>query len=70
MSRALKPACLIFVVVFGGALATYDEIRQSYVVGRHGSTEDVLVDIIGAVVVVVLFKISYAYRKNKYMSNM
>ena len=69
MSRAFKPVCLIAVVVFAGAFATYDEIRQSYVAGRYGSTEDVLVDIIGAVVVVVLFKIIYAYRKNKYMSN-
>ena len=69
MSRAFKPVCLIAVVVFAGAFATYDEIRQSYVVGRYGSTEDVLVDIIGAVVVVVLFKIIYAYRMNKYMCN-
>ena len=40
MSRAFKPVCLIAVVVFAGAFATYDEIRQSYVPGRYGSTED------------------------------
>ena len=68
-SGAFKLGWLVAVVVLAGTFATYDEIRQSYVAGRYGSVEDVLVDIVGAVGVVILCRLIYGYRKNRHAMN-
>ena len=68
-SVAFKFGWLMAVVVLSGTFAAYDEIRQSYIVGRYGSVEDVLVDIVGAVGVVTLCKLIRGYHKNRHLRN-
>lgn len=44
----------IFLVLFCFAVSCLDELHQSFVPGRTGSVKDVLIDMIGCVIVIVV----------------
>jgi len=47
------------VLVVAGAFAALDEFHQSFVASRTGSPRDVMIDICGAVVGLILFRLAF-----------
>jgi len=57
---------VIFAVVTTFVVASLDEFRQSFVEGRTGIFDDVILDTSGAITFLIIFKIfSFIYRKIK-----
>ena len=67
MNSAFKVKWLSIVILLSGLFAIFDEIQQSSVAGRYGSIQDVLVDVIGAIGVVILCKLTWMYRNNRHI---
>jgi len=63
----LKPLQAVFASFFCGTMAaTLDEIHQYYVVGRSGTIIDVLIDIFGVLLAVLLIAIAFLLVKPIY----
>ena len=55
--------------LIAGVVGAMDEFHQSFIPTRDGSLSDVLLDILGIVLTIFLFRLAFPFLKSKYFSH-
>jgi VanZ family protein len=59
---------LISTGLIAGIVGVLDELHQSFIPNRQGSIGDIILDILGIVLTILLFRRAFPYFKSKYFS--